>query len=90
MKMVDGKRPAAAAAAAAGGRRRHEDSFVRSVHTQTMIRDAEVQTQPCALDITSTTGTTSELIGIAFAAHGQSIHTARRRPTPRHDTTRAP
>jgi len=51
----------------AAGRRREKQ---RSVQTQTMYRDSETQTVPCALETTCNLGTTTELLDIAFTAHG--------------------
>ena len=50
----------------------------RSVPTQTVLRDDETQTTPCALETTSSIGVTSELLGIAFSAHGPSTSYQRR------------
>jgi len=51
------------------GRRRPAGRY-RSVQTQTVVRDGETQTGSCALETTTVVGTTSELLGIAFSAHG--------------------
>ena len=53
-----------------GGGRRQE--AYRSVHTQTIYRDSETQTMPCALETTTNLGLTTELLEIAFTANGRA------------------